>query len=222
MSINNLAAVNMADSLETNLDQAEVNYLTESDSGSGSQLSRSAEQTDLEFNKAVLREYILSHKSDGEDIRLAQQATKEESNKIIDQAREYQQELFERAKEENIIAVLDTGSGKTLIAALLIRHYLQEEIVARSQDKPAKIIFFLVNSVHLARQQARFLSTNLPQKVIPLFGDSSEDLWKKADWSKIFADNSVVVCTPAVLESCLWHKYLTIGHISLIVFDEAH
>ena len=37
----------------------------------------------------------------------------------IDRIRAYQAELFEKAKEENIIVVLDTGSGKTLIATLV-------------------------------------------------------------------------------------------------------
>jgi len=34
--------------------------------------------------------------------------------KIIDDPREYQMELFEKAKKENIIAVLDTGQHTTL------------------------------------------------------------------------------------------------------------
>lgn len=32
-----------------------------------------------------------------------------EAQKIIDDPREYQVELYERAKKENIVAVLDTG-----------------------------------------------------------------------------------------------------------------
>ena len=35
--------------------------------------------------------------------------SKQESNVIITDPREYQLELFERAKSQNIIAVLDTG-----------------------------------------------------------------------------------------------------------------
>lgn len=36
--------------------------------------------------------------------------------------REYQYELFKKAVNENIIAVLDTGTGKTLISVMLIKH----------------------------------------------------------------------------------------------------
>ena len=199
---------------------AQDDYLTESDNGSGSQLSNSALVNDQDINKALLNKYVADHSNDKEEIRAARCSKNQESDRIIDKAREYQQELFDRAKEENIIAVLDTGSGKTLIAALLIRHYLHAETIARDQGKSPKIVFFLVNSVHLARQQARFLASNLHEEVIPLFGGTSDDLWKKADWDRIFAKKSVVVCTAAVLDSCLMHHFLNIGQISLLVFDE--
>ncbi|KAI1624543.1 RNA helicase/RNAse III [Exophiala viscosa] len=212
-------ANNLAD-----LDLDEADYLTETDDESqdDAQASQSTAELEREANKSALNEYVLKNAVAKELAPTSRQATTSRAESIIDKAREYQQELFERAKDENVIAVLDTGSGKTLIAALLIRHFLQQELIDRNNGKPAKIIFFLVNSVHLARQQARFLDINLPQNVIPLFGGTSEDLWRKAGWEDIFANNSVVVCTAAVLDACLMHRYLTIGQISLMVFDEAH
>lgn len=44
----------------------------------------------------------------------------EETNATI--PRTYQMEMFHRAMEGNVIAVLDTGSGKTLISCLIIKH----------------------------------------------------------------------------------------------------
>lgn len=41
--------------------------------------------------------------------------------------REYQFELFQRALKNNIIAVLHTGSGKTLIAVMLIKQMALQE-----------------------------------------------------------------------------------------------
>lgn len=43
------------------------------------------------------------------------------------QPREYQYELFTKALEENVIAVLDTGSGKTLISIMLIKQMVLNE-----------------------------------------------------------------------------------------------
>lgn len=39
-----------------------------------------------------------------------------------DNPRHYQLELYEKAKKGNIIAVLATGLGKTLIATLVLKH----------------------------------------------------------------------------------------------------
>jgi endoribonuclease Dicer len=36
--------------------------------------------------------------------------------------RSYQMEMFHKAMAGNVIAVLDTGSGKTLISCLIIKH----------------------------------------------------------------------------------------------------
>ena len=62
----------------------------------------------------------------------------------IEHPRDYQIELFERAKHQNTIAVLDTGSGKTLIAVLLLRHIIDEEIERRATGHDPRIAFFLV------------------------------------------------------------------------------
>lgn len=40
-----------------------------------------------------------------------------------DQARAYQLEMFEFAKKHNTIVVLGTGTGKTFISVLLIKHF---------------------------------------------------------------------------------------------------
>lgn len=45
--------------------------------------------------------------------------------------REYQYELFQKAVKENVITVLDTGSGKTLISVMLIKHMVALEREAR-------------------------------------------------------------------------------------------
>jgi hypothetical protein len=69
---------------------------------------------------------------------------KQENCAQITNPRDYQTELFQKAKDENIIAVLDTGSGKTHIATMLLRHVLDIELEARAKGAPPKMAFFLV------------------------------------------------------------------------------
>lgn len=145
-----------------------------------------------------------------------------ETDKIIDRAREYQQELFERAKEENIIAVLDTGLGKTLIAAMLIRHVFEEHLVKPDASSTRKHVFFLANSVPLVHQQARVLTSNLPAAVQAITGQDNIDKWDKEEWTKMLQDQEVLVCTAAVLDQALFHNFVRIENLSLVVFDEAH
>lgn len=40
--------------------------------------------------------------------------------------------------------MLNAGSGKTLIAVLLLKHIIQNELVDRGLGKPPRISFFLV------------------------------------------------------------------------------
>jgi endoribonuclease Dicer len=148
--------------------------------------------------------------------------TSESSKHIIEDPRDYQTELFERAKKENIIAVLDTGSGKTLIAALLMRYVAWQELEDRANGKQAKMSFFLVNSVHLVRQQQIMLANNLPEPPKALHGGGKDDLWKKVEWDKLKAQNKAIVCTAEVLNQCLMHSFIKIEGINLLIFDEAH
>lgn len=80
---------------------------------------------------------------------------------VIRNPRDYQLELFERAKKENTIAVLDTGSGKTLIAVLLLRWVIDHELEHRAAGGTPRTSFFLVASVTLAYQQSAVLKSNL-------------------------------------------------------------
>ncbi len=96
--------------------------------------------------------------SDDDALSTRNLYSKQESNVIISDPREYQTELYERAKQQNVIAVLDTGntirtflrplltrspgSGKTLIAVLLLRHVLDQELEDRAIGKQRRTAFF--------------------------------------------------------------------------------
>ncbi|KAK4982257.1 Dicer-like protein 1 [Elasticomyces elasticus] len=157
-----------------------------------------------------------------EELSMRNLMAKQESNIIVKSPREYQLELFERAKTENTIAVLDTGSGKTLIAVLLLRHTIDQELEDRTRGKPPRIAIFLVDSVALVFQQFAVLECNLDHKVERFCGAMGCDLWTKDVWAKHFEACKVIVCTAEVLVQCLMHSFITMEQINLLIFDEAH
>ncbi|KAJ3149694.1 hypothetical protein HDU86_006871 [Geranomyces michiganensis] len=53
----------------------------------------------------------------------AAQTTESETRMLLERPRPYQVELFQHAMLRNIIAYLDTGSGKTLVSVMLIQEY---------------------------------------------------------------------------------------------------
>ncbi|KAK3353012.1 hypothetical protein B0T25DRAFT_199212 [Lasiosphaeria hispida] len=145
-----------------------------------------------------------------------------ENRKIITSPRDYQLELFERAKTQNTIAVLDTGSGKTLIAALLLRWTLQNELEDRAKGAPKRTAFFLVDKVALVFQQHAVLACNLDYPIEKLCGEMIDGSESKEFWAKMFDDNMVIVCTAEILNNCLSHSWIRMDQINLLVFDEAH
>ncbi|KAF2682135.1 hypothetical protein K458DRAFT_342502 [Lentithecium fluviatile CBS 122367] len=173
-----------------------------------------------EITENEVKEAIRITKDDQLSIRDI--LAKEENSRKITNPRDYQTELFQRAKDGNIIAVLDTGTGKTHIATLLLRHILDVELEARAKGAPHKIAFFLVDSVNLVFQQANVLRCGLDQKVEGICGAMGASLWQKPTWDGFFQKNMVIVCTAAVLHQCMMHSFIDMARVSILIFDEAH
>ncbi|KAL7627847.1 Dicer-like protein 1 [Parahypoxylon ruwenzoriense] len=157
-----------------------------------------------------------------EDRSMSWLVREAESERIILSPREYQTELFERAKQKNIIAVLDTGTGKTLIAALLLRHTVEQELEDRSAGKPPRISFFLVDKVALVLQQYEVLKANLDHPIERFYGDIGDSMLSYDFWKQKAEGSMVIVCTAAILLSCLHHSFIKMEQINLLIFDEAH
>lgn len=115
-----------------------------------------------------------------------------------------------------------TGSGKTLIAALLLQHVCDQELEDRAQGLPARISFFLVDKVALVFQQHAVLECNLGHAVEKFCGDMVQHNWNRDFWKEQFEKNMVIVCTAEILCKCLQHAYIRIDQINLLIFDEAH
>ncbi|KAH6872047.1 P-loop containing nucleoside triphosphate hydrolase protein [Thelonectria olida] len=161
--------------------------------------------------------------NDPQNQSAAHLVTTSENRKIIVSPREYQVELFERATRKNTIVVLPTGSGKTLIAALLLRHYLERELEDRARGKTKRVAFFVVEKVALCFQQFAVLNCNLEKyPITKLWGKMTGMLKTKEYWDKQFNDKMVVVCTAQILLDCLNNGFINMSQINLLIFDEAH
>ncbi|KAF9452311.1 type III restriction enzyme [Macrolepiota fuliginosa MF-IS2] len=130
--------------------------------------------------------------------------------------RKYQEEIFQRAQKENVIAALSTGSGKTLIGLLLIKWISALE---KSRDK---LIIFLVPRVTLVEQQAKYLSDNTPLRISKLYGALDVDLSDRIRWRRRLDLCDVIVMTPQILVNLITHSLWSLQRVSLLVFDECH
>ena len=131
-----------------------------------------------------------------------------------EKVREYQKELAEPGvRGENYIIVAPTGSGKTLVAGLVISNHLQ----VNQQKKQSSHVLFIVNTRPLAEQQKRQLEDLIPGAQVDSFtGDRPSTV---ADSIKI---NNISVCTAGKLRQELRKDIVTFENIGLMIFDECH
>lgn len=132
-------------------------------------------------------------------------------------ARSYQLEALEIARKQNTIVFLETGSGKTLIAVMLLRSY------AHAIRKPSDhIAVFLVPTVVLVHQQAQVLEMHTDLKVGKFWGDMGVDFWDAATWKDKLRQYEVFVMTHQILLDNLRHRFFKLENIMLLMFDECH
>lgn len=80
--------------------------------------------------------------------------------------RQYQEDILEVAKTCNVLCVLPTGMGKTLIAIRLAQHVKQ---CAASADQQPRTTFFLAPTCNLVYQQAERAREQAPELVVEEF-----------------------------------------------------
>ncbi|RWR74360.1 endoribonuclease Dicer 2 isoform X1 [Cinnamomum micranthum f. kanehirae] len=132
-------------------------------------------------------------------------------------ARSYQLEALEKSLRENTIAFLETGSGKTLIAIMLLRAY------AHLLRKPSDFIaVFLVPTVVLVQQQAEVVEMHTDLKVGKYWGQMGVDFWTRETWNNELKKYEVFVMTPQILLDNLRHCFFKLEKIKLLIFDECH
>lgn len=126
--------------------------------------------------------------------------------------REYQQKIFETAKQKNTLVVLPTGLGKTLVALLLT--------VDRLKSLPLKKILFLAPTKPLIEQHFHYFRAHLPELFadLQLFTGSVPANKRK----KIWQTAEVIFSTPQCIANDLKNALYDLKDASLLIIDEAH
>ena len=130
--------------------------------------------------------------------------------------RGYQNELAQPGKEgKNYIVVAPTGSGKTLVAALVISHHLQ---IGKERGEMRKVVF-IVEKRPLAQQQTKELQRFIPAaKVSCCIGDDTNNCIR----TSIADGHHIIVCTAGKLLDDQKCGRISLADFSLVVFDECH
>ena len=137
--------------------------------------------------------------------------------------RDYQEACVAEAEKRNLLVVLPTNSGKTIIAAELVHRSIGE----------GKKVCFLAPSGALAIQQANVLlnytdllhmdSRRVKGRLgIAIGGDRGERGLADVGWQDAFELCQCVVMKPAFFERALTRGKLRLKDIALLVIDEAH
>ncbi len=122
----------------------------------------------------------------------------------------YQRTISSHALQENLLAVLPTGLGKTAIALRLMAEWHLRH--------PDRSILFLAPTRPLVEQHARSIRETLRLPDPLVFTGSIPP----ADRPLLLAPPQVVVATPQVIANDLKEGTLSLEPFSLVIFDEAH
>ena len=150
-----------------------------------------------------------------------------EGNEKIMKPRDYQQKIFDKAKNQNSIIYVETGKGKTFISIMLMANHLGIDINCpyksnKNIDNNKKIIF-LVCDTALIEQQKKAISNILGIEVGTIQGKKNKKC--KNDYQlfkKMWDSLNIFVAIPSIIYRFLSCGFLKIFDISMIIFDECH
>lgn len=145
--------------------------------------------------------------------------------------RAYQTAAVNEANIRNIICVLPTNSGKTIIAAALTEQVvLSENEAAGAAGK----VIFLAPTRALAEQQAQVLLDQIEilKSELDEEADSDDFRWRlrlivggrfgEGNTARSLRQAQVAIMTPAKFEDALVHGHLQMQDVALLIIDEAH
>jgi endoribonuclease Dicer len=120
--------------------------------------------------------------------------------------------LVDKCKKKNLIVCLQTGTGKTYIAVMLIKELINSILVPF--DQGGKRTIFLVNTVPLVLQQAEVIRRHTDLKVGDYFGEKKInnriiDSSDKKMWENELNTKNVLVMSAQILVEMLSHNYIS-------------
>ena len=132
--------------------------------------------------------------------------------------RDYQRELFLSAMRGNTLVYLPTGSGKTLIAAMVMS--------CMEKLNPSKVMVFLVDRVPLAYQQSEKIKSQLTGLTVETLVGEMESPQNGSIHQRL-ADNKidVLILTHQIFLNFLAaedNPPIRLSDVSVLVLDEAH
>ena len=132
--------------------------------------------------------------------------------------RDYQRELFLSAMRGNTLVYLPTGSGKTLIAAMVMS--------CMKKLNPSKVMVFLVDRVPLAYQQSEKIKSQLTGLTVETLVGEMESPQNGSIHQRL-ADNKidVLILTHQIFLNFLAaedNPPIRLSDVSVLVLDEAH
>jgi len=129
------------------------------------------------------------------------------------EVRGYQHELAEPGlRGDNYICVAPTGTGKTLVAALIIINHL-------NRNETNTHVAFIVKTKSLAEQQKNYFEKKIPKAYV---GVCTGETKKILTVSQSVLLNHITVCTGGALYEELRQKKVSFSKFSLLMFDECH
>lgn len=140
--------------------------------------------------------------------------------------RPYQARVVSAALLGNTLAVLPTGSGKTLVAIYVIRERLR--VLRQREGEKRSIIAFLAPTKVLVGQQKRYILSHSDAKVLEITGETSsieghgKRHWNCVGWKDLLMKYEVLVMTPQVLKHLLQKQLFSTSYIDTLVIDECH
>lgn len=126
--------------------------------------------------------------------------------------REYQNTISNQALDKNLIAILPTGLGKTLIAVLTAAKLLERE--------KTKKVLILAPSKPLCSQHKETFKDILkidPNQIVLVTGEI-----KPENRGAIYEDAKIIIATPQTIRNDIKKGRISLGEFQLIVFDECH